>query len=196
MPTVDSRISWIAVFFASLGTTWPAAKRTGSSGRSNHCLHPFDIPKGEIQTPFPANFNHQIQLLGVSVREVLEWPTSFEVTYYWQCLKKTESNLRVFVHVTTPVGQTVYQQDHWPLAGHLPTSRWEVGDVVRERYVMVLPGGLSPGRYQIRVGWFDPKGGPRLPVANPSGSDGEDRAPVADVEVHRAPWYRWFSVEY
>lgn len=153
-----------------------------------------DIPKGEIQNPFPVNFGHQIEFLGISLRELLEWPTAFEVTYYWQCLKKTESDLRVFVHITTPSGQMVFQQDHWPLAGHLTTSQWSVGDVVRERYVVVLPGSLPPGRYQLRVGWFDPPRGPRLPIVSPSASDGEDRAAVADIEIHRAPRYRWFGV--
>jgi hypothetical protein len=43
--------------------------------------------------------------------------------------------MRVFVHVTTPDGRTILTQDHWPLAGHLPTPQWRA-DAIRERYVV------------------------------------------------------------
>jgi len=155
-----------------------------------------EIAQGVIQNPYPVNYNQQIEMLGNSVREVLRWPTAFEVTYYWQCLDKIEGDLRVFVHITTPEGRTVFQQDHWPLAGHFPTTRWKVGEIIRERYVIVLPGELPAGRYQLRVGWFDPAHGPRLPIMTPSASDGEARAIVAEIEAHRAPRYRWFDVDY
>ena len=155
-----------------------------------------EIPPGEIANPIPANFSREIQLLGVSSRQLLTWPASFEVTYYWQCLKRIETRLRVFAHVTNSEGQTVYQQDHWPVSGHFQTTQWSVGDVVRERYVVILPENLPAGRYQLRVGWFDPEKGARLPIVSPGISDGEDRARVAEIEVPGTPRYGWFTVEY
>ena len=153
-----------------------------------------EIPAGEIQNPYPVIFNNQIELLGTTQRELLNWPTAFELTYYWQCLKKVDRNLRIFAHITTPEGQTAFGQDHWLMAGHFETSRWNEGEVVRERYVVVLPAGLAAGRYQLRVGWFDPEKGDRLPITSPGASDGEERARVAEIEVRRAPRYGWFSV--
>jgi len=143
------------------------------------------LPVGEIQIPRAVNFGDQIQLRGVSLRPLLNWPASFEVTHYWQCLKTPVAELRVFVHITNSAGETVYQQDHWPQAGRFPTSRWKPGDIVRERYVLALPGSLPAGKYQIRLGWFDPVGGPRLPVLNPGPADRDDRAVVAELDV---PW--------
>jgi hypothetical protein len=154
-----------------------------------------EIPEGEIQAPYPVDFNHQIMMVGTSVRELVTWPASIEITYYWQCLKKTDRNLRVFAHITTPEGQMVSSQDHWLMAGHFETNQWNDGEVVRERYVVVLPAGLVAGRYQLRVGWFDPEKGDRLPILSPGASDGEDRARVAEIEVRRPPKYGWFSVE-
>ena len=155
-----------------------------------------EIPRGEIQNPYPVNFNGQIEMLGLSFRELLVWPSAYEITYYWQCLKKADRDLAVFVHITTPEGKTVYQQDHWPLSGHSRTSQWIVGDVLRERYVVVLPENLPAGRYQIRVGWWEPPRGSRLRIVSAGASDGEDRAIVVDVEVRRPPRYRWFNVDY
>ncbi|MFB3921044.1 MAG: ArnT family glycosyltransferase [Terriglobia bacterium] len=154
-----------------------------------------EAPTREIQNPYPVIFDNQIELLGISQRPLLNWPAAFEITYYWQCLKEVERNLRVFVHVTTAEGQMVASQDHWLLAGHFDVKRWKEGEVVRERYVVVLPAGLTGGRYQLRVGWFDPEKGDRLPIISPGASDGENRARVTEIEVRRPPRYGWFSVE-
>jgi Dolichyl-phosphate-mannose-protein mannosyltransferase len=150
------------------------------------------LPADEIPIPRAANFADQIQFRGVSLRRLLEWPASFEVTYYWQCLKTPPADLRVFVHVTNLDGRIVYQQDHWPQAGRFPTSRWKPGDIVRERCVLALPGSLPAGKHQIWLGWFDPARGPRLPVLNPRATDRDDRVVVAELDVPLQPGYGWF----
>ena len=96
-------------------------------------------------------------------------------------------NLRVFVHVTDPAGQTVYQQDLRP--------RPAPGSDIVERYVLTLPPALPEGRYQIRLGWFDPAQGARLPILNPGPGDEHDRAVAADLAVGRGPTYGWYSPE-
>jgi hypothetical protein len=141
-----------------------------------------------------VNFGGKIELARASLRELLRWPPSFEATNRWQCLSKLDAGLRVFVHVTTPGGQTVFQQDHWPVAGHVPTTQWKAGDVIQERYVVVLPEVLPPGRYQLRAGWFDPAKGTRLPIVR-GASDGEGRAIVAEFQVHPKTSPGWFRAE-
>jgi hypothetical protein len=140
-----------------------------------------------------VNFDDQIQFRGISIRSLQDWPPSFEVIYYWRCLKTPSADLRVLVYITNDAGQSVGRQDHWPQGGLFPTSKWAAGDVIRERYVLVLPGSLAAGKYQMRVGWFDPSRGPRLPILNPTASDEADRAKVAEVDVRPAPSYGWLS---
>jgi len=140
------------------------------------------------------DFGGKVASTGVVVRELIRWPASFEVTYGWRCLSKIDANLRVFAHVTTLDGRTVFQQDHWPQSGHLATTQWNAGDAIQERYVLVLPGDFPPGRYQLRAGWFDPAGGLRLPIVS-GGSDGEERAILAEFGVQSKPVPGWFSVE-
>jgi hypothetical protein len=152
-----------------------------------------EVPTGEVQHLYWANFGDQIELSGISLRELLDRPTSVEVTYYWRCIKPIATDLRVFVHITNPAGKIVAQQDHWPLRGNLPTTAWREGDVIRERYVVVLPGSLPSGKYQIRIGWFDPPRGHRLPVLSALVSDGEDRAKVGEIEVRRPTRHAWFG---
>jgi 4-amino-4-deoxy-L-arabinose transferase-like glycosyltransferase len=152
-----------------------------------------ELPAGEIEKAILVNFGDQIGLRGISLRRLLDWPASFEVTCYWQCLKEPAANLQIFVHITNRTGQIVYQQDHWPLNGHLPTSSWKAGDVVREKYVMALPEALPGGDYQMRLGWFDPITGSRLPILGPGAPGREDRALVGEIEVPRPPTYGWYK---
>jgi len=108
-------------------------------------------------------------------------------------MKTPSTDLRVLVHITGDGGRIVAQQDHWPQGGLFPTSKWAEGDSMRERYVLTLPGTLAAGKYQIRVGWFDPTQGSRLAILSPTPSDDADRATVAEVDVRSSPRYGWFS---
>ena len=104
-------------------------------------------------TGFPSvNFDDQIQFHGSSDRALKSWPISFEVVDYWRSLKPPATDLRVFVEITNSEGQTVAEQEHWPQGGLFPTSKWTSGDIIRERYILVLPGSLAAGKYQIWVG--------------------------------------------
>jgi hypothetical protein len=140
-----------------------------------------------------VNFDDQIQFRGISIRSLQDWPPSFEVVNYWKCLKTPSAELRVFVHITNYSGRTVAQQDHWPEGGLFPTLIWAAGDIIRDRYVLTVPGTLAAGKYQVRVGWFDPSRGPRLPILNPTPSDEADSAKVAEIDVRSPPRYGWFS---
>ncbi len=157
-------------------------------------------PAAGVQVTEPAtsrvvNFGDSIELRGISLRRLLHWPATFEVIYHWRALKAPLPNLRVFVHFTDAAGKVVYQQDHWPQAGRFPTTKWARGDTVEERYILALPGSLPAARYQIRLGWFDPTGGARLPVLNQSPLDEKDRVRVAEIDVPAPPHPGWFSSE-
>jgi hypothetical protein len=153
-----------------------------------------DVPTGEIQRAYTVNFGGQIELLGVSLREVLDWPSSFELISYWQCLKESAGELQIFVLITDSAGHIAYRQEHWPRVERFSTTKWKVGDIIRERYVMVLPESLPGGKYQIRVGSFDPARR-RLPIFKGAASNLEDTARVAEIDVHDPPRYGWFRAD-
>lgn len=154
---------------------------------------PLRMASGDIPGARTVTFGEQIQFRGASVRPLIGWPGSFEAIYYWQCLKTIAAELQVFVHITDAAGQTVAQQDHLPQGGRYRTPQWTAGDLVRERYVLVLPGSLPRGKYRIRAGLFDPLRDRRLPILNPSALDEGDGAKIAEVDVPRQRRYRWFS---
>jgi Dolichyl-phosphate-mannose-protein mannosyltransferase len=139
------------------------------------------------------DFGDQIELGQFAVRRILDWPPAFEATSTWKCLKPVSANLRVFVHIANAAGETAAQWDHWPSGGgSRPTSGWNTGDIVRERYIAGLPGSLPAGKYQVWIGWFDPVSGPRLPVLRSTAAIQDNRANVGVIRVSSPTQDGWF----
>lgn len=111
-----------------------------------------------------ASFGQSARLLGYGLAppepragEIVEF------TYYWQALRPMTEDLTVFVHFVRD-GSVRFTQDHEPLHGRHPTSRWREGELLWERYRVRLPEELSPGEYEIRVGLWNPRTGKRVRV--------------------------------
>jgi len=147
-----------------------------------------DTPSSQIVT-----FGEQIQFRGASLRPLIGWPGCFEVINYWQCRKPLATDLQVSVHITDSAGQVVAQQEHQPQGGWFPASKWTAGDIVGDRYVLVLPGSLPGGKYQIWIGWFDSLRRQRLSILDPTASDKADYAKIAEIDARPPPRYGWFS---
>ena len=83
----------------------------------------------------------------------------------WQAKRALTRRYTAFVHLTNSTGDKVTQDDHEPLGSIYPTTRWAVNEMVRDVYMLNVPRDLVPGRYVVRVGWYDAETGDRLPVA-------------------------------
>ncbi|MBM3128649.1 MAG: glycosyltransferase family 39 protein [Chloroflexi bacterium] len=93
-------------------------------------------------------------------------PTSnFQITIVWQARRALPRRYTAFVHLETGDGGKVTQDDREPLGGIYPTTRWAANEMVRDVYALNLPRELAPGKYVLRVGWYDTETGDRLPVA-------------------------------
>ncbi|MCU1273826.1 MAG: family glycosyltransferase, 4-amino-4-deoxy-L-arabinose transferase [Bryobacterales bacterium] len=142
---------------------------------------PGELPSNEIQTAFAVSFGDQLEFRGTSLRQLLAWPSVYEVTYYWKFLKQPAANFRLLVHITNAAGQTVYRQDRQPRTN----SKWNAGDIVRDRSVLLLPTSLPEGKYQIQLGWSDSSGARRQ----------ENGLRVAQIEVRKPPRYGWLTAK-
>ncbi|MEW5985407.1 MAG: glycosyltransferase family 39 protein [Chloroflexota bacterium] len=87
---------------------------------------------------------------------------SYPVSLTWWVAEPVAADYTVFVHLRDQAGQLVAQADGPPLAGWYPTSWWAAGEVVVDRRVFPVPRELSPGRYELVVGLYDPLSGARL----------------------------------
>lgn len=83
----------------------------------------------------------------------------------WQATGTTDRDYRIFVHLADATGRVVAQIDREPQGRRFPTSFWEAGEEIRDPVSLSLPLDLSPGRYRLLVGLYDPASGARVPVS-------------------------------
>ena len=123
----------------------------------------FTIP--QIQHPTEAKLGEAVQFLGydLSSNEVAPGET-LRLTLYWQALQEMEISYTVFTHLLDP-GQRVWGQlDSIPGTGVMPTTSWLGGEVVTDRYEIVVNPEAPPGEYTVEIGMYDADTGQRLPV--------------------------------
>jgi hypothetical protein len=85
----------------------------------------------------------------------------------WRPLLKSGREYKVFLHLVSVQGQIFAQRDVPVEDGTWPN-----------RAGLLLPRGLDPGAYRLRIGVYDPATGDRLPV-----STGKDHLVIEGVEI-------------
>lgn len=104
-----------------------------------------------------------------------------QVTAYWQSIAKTPKDYIVFVHLLNVEGTVCAQIDTQPHNGAYPTSIWDVGETIRDDYVLTIPPYLSPGDYRIELGVYEYPSLVRLGVTSTDGKDLGDHILFDDV---------------
>jgi hypothetical protein len=77
---------------------------------------------------------------------------------------RPQQDYTTLIHLGQPDRPPLSTGDSPPLGGDYPTRAWRNGEVIDDDYRLVVPAGLSPGRYPVWIGMYDPAGGARLPV--------------------------------
>ncbi len=152
-----------------LATGFRARNDTFGSGEQRLAL--FAYPDDLAAAPLPERpqFGPAILLAGAAYPPQVGPGTALPLELTWQALAPIEADYHVFVHLVTAEGQVVAQADGQPVYWTRPTSTWQPGQLITDRYGLWLPPHTEPGRYQLRVGLYDPPTGQRLPL--PTGAD-------------------------
>ena len=75
-----------------------------------------------------------------------------------------QQDYTTLVHLGQPDRPPLSTGDSPPLGGDYPTRVWRNGEVIDDDYRLVVPADLSPGRYPVWIGMYDPTTGARQPV--------------------------------
>jgi len=75
-----------------------------------------------------------------------------------------DQDYTVFTHLVDEKQNIWGQKDNPPVDGFYPTSRWNVGEIVRDQYDILISPEAPPGEYQIEVGMYLAETGERLVV--------------------------------
>jgi hypothetical protein len=80
-----------------------------------------------------------------------------EVRLWWHSSGLLTENYTVFVHLVEPDGTIMSQHDNIAGADTYPTSMWQEGTRLRNRFFLKLPDTLSPNSY-LKIGLYTPAG--------------------------------------
>ncbi|MBN1995082.1 MAG: DUF2723 domain-containing protein [Anaerolineae bacterium] len=108
-----------------------------------------------------SNQSESVKLLGhdLSAERVLPGD-EIAVTLYWQPEQVLSVDYTSYVHLLNSEGQGVTQNDHLPGGVFYPSSRWQIGEILRDRHTLTIPANTLPGRYRLRVGlYYQPEPG-------------------------------------
>lgn len=100
------------------------------------------------------------------------------VKLIWRAERPTGQNYKVFVHLLDATGQAVAQRDGEPVAWQRPTSTWQPGEEIVDRYGLALPSELPSGSYTLMIGLYEPATGARLIL-----NSGQDAFTLGAVEL-------------
>ncbi|MBA2389493.1 MAG: hypothetical protein H0V67_04470 [Geodermatophilaceae bacterium] len=138
----------------------------------------------EISTPLDVAFNDSIQLIG-AILPAPNYKAGQEIplALNWYTNTRPQGRYKIFTHLIGPDGTLRAQRDLEPGEGQLPTNGWARGEYITTRYGLALPGDLPPGRYELRVGLYDPPTNTRVPPFGPNTNAAERYVSLGSVEI-------------
>jgi hypothetical protein len=145
----------------------------------------FQVDRLPVPTlPTPLRLDPVADLVAVELEggEVQPGET-LPVVLYWQAVAPVDTSYTVFVQAIDQGGRKAGQVDRVPCDGGCPTTTWRPGDLVGERYDLLLDSGAPPGRYELIAGMYDLATGERLPWLDAGRNPLGDSLTVGTVEL-------------
>jgi hypothetical protein len=142
----------------------------------------FAVPT--IQHPHQANFGGLVEFLGYDLERTGFTPGEvLPLTLYWRALGQMDTSYTVFTHLIDEDARIWGQQDNPPQEGRHPTTLWVKGEVVADRYSIIVDPSAPPGQYVVEIGLYNVETGDRLPILNEKGESVDDRVLLRKVWV-------------
>lgn len=99
-------------------------------------------------------FDSKIELLGWDLPAAAGRGERFEITLYYKILQPVGASWKSFMHFDGAAGRAG-NADHEPIGGRCPTSTWQPGDFIIDRFEGSAGTGAYPaGRIDVWVGFF------------------------------------------
>jgi hypothetical protein len=149
---------------------------------------PIEVPRREpptideldMEESLEVNLGDKVQLLGYNIESGFRPGDNIHLTLFWQCLEEVEQSYTVFTHLVDEKQNIWGQKDNPPVDGFYPTTKWEVGEIVRDQYDLVIPSDAPSGEYRLNVGMYRTETGERLNVL-------KDGVPLPDTWIPLQP---------
>jgi 4-amino-4-deoxy-L-arabinose transferase-like glycosyltransferase len=136
------------------GTPQGTTIQLGNIKVSRPLLPPLVASLG-IQHELTAGWG-EVRLLGYDLASETVTPgAAVSLDLYWQALADVQEDYFVLIRVRAQAGQVWGQVKARPVASTYPTTLWQEGEVLRDRYELPLSAETPAGQYQLTVGLVD-----------------------------------------
>jgi hypothetical protein len=105
-------------------------------------------PKGKVV------WDGRIQLLGWDIPRTVRRGARFDITLYYKILQPVGGTWKTLMHFDGPSGRAG-NGDHDPIGGRCPTSTWQLGDYIVDRFTTSAGSSAFPaGVHDVWLGFF------------------------------------------
>jgi len=179
------------------GAPYSRAKRSGFCTSSTLCLLILALfltktfvvdPQGLLRVSRFAQavavFEGQVELLGgESDSGAVARGGDVHARFYWRPAQALTKDYHVFAQLIGADGSAIAGSDKQHpgdpvVQGETPTSQIAPGTYLRDEHIIHVPSDAPPGRYELKVGLYDPQTGKRLKLPS-----GESMAGVGVIEL-------------
>lgn len=113
------------------------------------------LPEIRLTDGAGATSPEQIDLVGYDLSSTTVKPSqTVTVTLHWQVVDPLTVDYTSYVHLVDHQSQGLSQHDHRPGGEFYPSHYWQPGEILRDQHPLIIPPGLAPGDYQLRVGMY------------------------------------------
>ncbi len=135
--------------------------------------------------PLRAKFDNVVELLGFHIDGRHFRPgDDVHIAVQWQALVRPQEDYHAFVHMLDGGNQVVAGHDKVPLNDYFRPTAWQVGEPLRDEYLLSLPGDLSAGTYRLELGLYSYPALERLWIVGGDQSQ-RDRVLLPTIIVNR-----------
>ena len=138
-----------------------------------------------IQHPLSVEVGGLLRLEGYSLTsDEVASGDILQLTLFWRATGPIDRRYKVFTHLIDSAGHLFGLRDAEPLGGARPTTSWQAGELIIDRYGLPVLAGTPPGEYLIEVGMYGIEDGRRLPIT-PQDGPAADHIILQEVRVVR-----------
>ena len=126
---------------------------------------PSRVSSDGVPNPVHFSFGNLLALVGYQIdRRMVRPGETISLALYWQGRTFIPDRYKVFVHLEHDLGGRYAQEDSEPQGGAAPTSGWQPGVVIHDRYSLLVAPDAPEGSYTLKVGVYHADTGQRLRV--------------------------------
>jgi hypothetical protein len=148
------------------------------------------IPRSLVQKTADATFGDQVRLLRYAIPdEPVASGEAVHVVLTWEAVAQPQFDYSVFVHLVDENGRICRQADGSPVGGFRPMSTWQEGELITDRYALLLPPAeeCTPGDYRLLAGVYRWDTLERLPIVAgstpPTAAETRDALDLGEVRI-------------